>query len=644
MGEGEGAKSLGGTATTVFFSYSREDQKYALPIINFIQEAGYAVWWDGLLAGGERFSQTTATALANARAVVVLWSKTSIHSHWVHDEATEGRDRHCLVPLSLDGAIPPLGFRQFQTIDLSHASHDPARPQIRQLIEAVAALHDRPPPPLLRTPRGLRVGRRQLIATSVTAAGLTVAAVIWRERLFGVGEAPNNTIVVLPFANVSGSPAQDYFPDGLSAEIRAALARNAVLRVVGQVSSNVFKSTTEDAKTIARKLGVAFILDGSARLAANRVRVSAELIQGASGFSRWAQTFDRAIDDIFAVQSEIAAAVTAALTREVAKTTPVDQAVGTTNILAFDAYLRGRADFALAAGPDTDHSALAHFEEAIAYDPKFGAAYAARSRTLIAIANQLAAGDKRKLLCDEAIAAAKQSAILAPELADAPSALAFALVSGRLDIQGARAPYERSYALGRGDPDVLGRYALYCAHMGRLRDAEAAIDQARELDPLNPRTYWDIGSIQFVARRYGDAVSSMDHALALDPRMANVNGYRGYCFLMMGKLDEAERAFQEETSPVTQLPGLAIIAKRRENEAEAHRAFAKLVAELGDNGLYQQAEVQAQWGDDKAAVATLNQAWSARDPGLFLAGQDPLLDPIRANSDFSTLLRNLGFH
>jgi TolB-like protein/tetratricopeptide (TPR) repeat protein len=537
--------------------------------------------------------------------------------------------------------MPPLGFRQFQMIDLSRGGRHAGSREMQQLIEAVAALHERPPPP--PSSRVTGIGRRQVILTSVAAAGLGAAAIAWRTGLFAAGEAPPNTVAVLPFVNISGTSAKDYFADGLSAEVRAALARNVLLHVVGQVSSDMFKSRSEDAKTIARKLGVAFLLDGTVRLAANRVRVSAELIQGRSGFSRWAQIFDRNIDDIFAVQTEIAAAVTAALTREVAEPTPVKQPGETTNIAAFDAYLQGRADFALAAGEDTDHSALTHFEEAIAYDPNFGAAYAARARTLIAIANQLAAGEKRQLLCDEAIAAARQSVVLAPELADAHSALAFALVSGRLDIRGARAPYERSYVLGRGDPDVLGRYALYCAHTGRLHDAQAAIDRARDLDPLNPRTYWNIGSIQFVARHYADAISAMDRALALNPRMANVNGYRGYCFLMMGRLDEAEAAFRKETGPLTQLPGLAIVAKWRGNEPEARQAFDRLVSELGDNGLYQQAEVLAQWKDEQAAIAALNRAWTARDPGLFLAGQDPLLDPIRTNSYFLRLLRDLGF-
>ncbi|MEY4237479.1 MAG: hypothetical protein RL339_80, partial [Pseudomonadota bacterium] len=138
--------------TTVFISYSRADQKRALPVIELLERAGYAVWWDGLLEGGERFSRTTAAALKTARAVVVLWSQTSTDSHWVHDEATSGRDRGVLVPLSLDGTEPPLGFRQFQFIDISKGR---LRSEAERILRAVAALHDGAPAALPPKPRGL---------------------------------------------------------------------------------------------------------------------------------------------------------------------------------------------------------------------------------------------------------------------------------------------------------------------------------------------------------------------------------------------------------------------------------------------------------------------------------------------------------
>jgi hypothetical protein len=125
-GQGDGAD------TTVFLSYSHADTARALPIIKLIENAGYRVWWDGLIDGGERYLNITAAALDSARAVVVLWSKTSVQSHWVQDEAGRGRDRNCMVPVTIDGTMPPLGFGQFQAIDLSRArlaTGDPAADQ-----------------------------------------------------------------------------------------------------------------------------------------------------------------------------------------------------------------------------------------------------------------------------------------------------------------------------------------------------------------------------------------------------------------------------------------------------------------------------------------------------------------------------------
>jgi TIR domain len=131
------ADSLG--ETTVFVSYSRGDQKRALPIIKILEAAGFAVWWDGLLEGGERFSRTTEDALERAKAIVVLWSANSSNSHWVHDEATRGRDRKCLVPLSIDGSEPPLGFRQFQVIEASQAKVKTGSPEMQKLVQTYAA-------------------------------------------------------------------------------------------------------------------------------------------------------------------------------------------------------------------------------------------------------------------------------------------------------------------------------------------------------------------------------------------------------------------------------------------------------------------------------------------------------------------------
>ena len=366
----DGAEKKG--QTTVFLSYSRDDQKRALPIINLLESHGYSVWWDGMLEGGERFARTTHAALQRAKAVVVLWSKTSIGSHWVHDEATQGRDRRCLVPLSIDGSQPPLGFRQFQVIDAG-ATIKPDSPQMLGMLRAVAALHDRPfDIPAAKPQRMPQFNRRTAISGGVMIAVLSGGAAAWKTGLLG-GNLAQNSIAVMPFANLSGDASQQYFSDGLSEELRATLSLNQQLTVAAQMSSANVQEMNLDVKAIAGRLDVAYILDGSVRRAADILRITAKLIDGSTGFQKWSQTFDRKGGDIFAVQSEIATIVAdqLAVTISANSKRQMRGAGGTDSIQAYDAYLRGKALYKLAADEKTDRAALEQYNQAIALDPKF---------------------------------------------------------------------------------------------------------------------------------------------------------------------------------------------------------------------------------------------------------------------------------
>lgn len=636
-------KGSWGEPTTIFFSYSRDDQKRARPIIALIERAGYSVWWDGLLEGGERFSKTTETALEGACAVVVLWSKTSVGSHWVHDEATRGRDLQHLVPLTIDGTEPPLGFRQFQTIDLTKSKLKPGDPAVESMMRAIAALHGRDAPPVAATSApGLD---RRLVIVGGAALAAAGAGAAWWTGLIGSGGATANSVAVLPFVNMSGDPKQAYFSDGLAAEVRSELSRNPLLQVVAQASSNKFRERSDDAKTISRKLGVAFLLDGNVRRSGDTVRVSAELIDGHSGFSQWSQTFDRPMADVFAVQDEIAGAVTAALTAQVMKRSPGGSAKagGTANVAAYDAYLRGKDLFGQEADETSDRAALAKFDEAIAADPRYGLVHAARARTLVVIGNQYAQGAVRRATYEEAIAAANRAVSLSPNLADAHSALGFALFLGRLDVRAARKPYDRSYALGMGDADVLSRYALYCARTGRFDAARSAITRAAGLDPLNARTFRLTGEIEYSAHRYAESIPPVERALVLNPKMAVARAAIGASKLMLGKIDEARQAYASEPSSLFGLTGLAIIAQHQGRKADAQAALTNLIAEHGDNSLYQQAQIFAQWGERDRAMAALASARTEGDAGLVYLRNDPLLDPLRADPEFSRLLKALGF-
>lgn len=633
---------------SVFVSYAREDEKQAQRIVEALEQAGYSVWWDGLLRGGERFGPAIETALERARAVVVLWSRHAIVSHWVQDEAARGRDRHCLVPASLDGAKPPLGFRQFHVIDLSQQAK-PDAAALAPLLDAVRSLHaDAPPraPEAASPPRAAGLDRRRLLLGGGAAVAVTaLAGGLWRGLSPRAVEAGSGSVAVLPFTNISGDPSQGYFSDGLAAEVRAELTRNALLHVVGQASSNVFRDRKDDAKAISRQLGVAFLLDGNVRRAGNTLRVVAELVEGSSGFSRWSQTFDRSIDDVFAVQREIAGAVGAAISRNVTPAAggAAGQVGGTADPVAYDCYLKGRDLYALSADEHAEREALALFERALAADPNYGAAQAARSRSLAALANNYAQGEERASLYEQAIAAALRAVALAPQLADAHSALGYALFNGRLAVAAARSPYERSRELGAGDADVLIRYALYCARTGLFDAARGAIDRAVSLDPLNARAHASIGEVAFAAGRYADALPAIRQALTLNPRLPGAHATAGASYLMLGDVAAARAEFAAEQSLLYGLPGLAIIAHRQGRQAEAQAALARLIEEDGDNSLYQQAQVYAQWGDRDRAMAALRAARKARDAGLIYLRNDPWLDVLRGDAEFRGLLKDLGF-
>ena len=641
----------------MFLSYSRADKAQAVRLAKALQGAGLDVWWDTLIEGGAEFAKTIEAAINTSDAVVVAWSQASVASDWVLDEAAKGRELHKLVPVSLDGTEPPMGFRRYHSIDLTGWQGDAGAAEINAIVRGVAALPGLGSPSPASTPvapaaKARPVSRRRLLlGTGVAAAAGIAGLVAWRKGLhLRFFSASGNSVAVLPFMNVGGNPEQDYFADGLAEEVRATLARNAGLLVMAQASSAKFRDSKDDATTIAEQLGVAFLLDGSVRRAGDVVRVTADLIDGGSGFSRWSQTFERRISDIFAVQSEIASTVASALASRVAskagtsaKATDVVAAGGTLNLAAFDAYLRGRALYDLAADEASEAAALAQFDAAIAADPAYAAAHAARARSLTTIANQYGEVTRRAGLYDAAIASAERAIAIAPDLADAHSTLGFTLFQGRLDARAARQPFERSVLSGSGEATVLARYAQYSARTGRDSEAVSAMTRSLRLDPLNPLIYRAAGSVEYAARRYAESIPPLRKALDMNPKMGRAHASIGDALLMLGRTAEARVEYAAEPAMDFNLAGIAIAAHRLGDAAVAGTALDRLRTELGDKALYQQAQVLAQMGDMESAIIALEQARAVGDGGLIYARNDPMLDPLRSEARFARLLHGMGF-
>jgi TolB-like protein/Tfp pilus assembly protein PilF len=651
--------------TDIFLSYNREDQAVAKQFAEGFESQGFKVWWDTTLRAGEAYDEVTEAALRSAKAVVVLWSQKSVVSRWVRAEALLAHRNKTFVPCMIEPCERPIMFELTQTAELYGWKGNRSDPRwialladVKSLIAKNHSVLQDPTPmtALMSVAPKPTTNRRTLILSGAAIALAGGGAGVWalRDRWQGPASASSNTnsVAVLPFLNISGDSSQSYFADGLSAEVRAELASNMQLRVAAQTSSEVFKTRSANAQSMARQLGVAFLLDGNVRKAAATARVNAELIDGKTGFSLWTETFDRPLNDIFAVQSEIAQAVVTALLAKLPQPkATADNAAskarmahgGTRNLAAYEEFLRGRALYESALSAQTDKDALASFDRAIALDANYAAAFAWRARALSVIASQ--SGDEALILGNRqaAVAAARKAVELAPTFADGHSALGFILFTNNLDARAAKPVFDKSLQYGAGDGDVLTGFAMFCARTGRAPEAARTIQQALARDPLNPTVYRSAGQIAAMARRYDEALAHYQRALTMNPKASVVNALTGASLFWKGLMTQARAAYAAEPNTVFGLPGLAIIDKKEGRESEAQDALKKLITEYGDSALFQQAQIYAGWGDKERALSTLERGYIVGDSGLASLNTDRLFDDIRSEPRFLQLLKTIGF-
>ena len=334
----------------IFLSYARDDVDAARQLAGCVSDAGHDVWWDRHLHGGSRFATEIEQALKDAEAVVVLWSVHSLGSAWVQDEAAEGRDSGRLVPVSLGSAKPPLGFRQFQTIDLGGWDGSGAPEALDDLLEAIA---------------------RTCGSAARTESGGRPDKASEKQK--------KPSVCVLPFINMSGEAEQEYFSDGISEDIITDLSKVSALSVVARNTAFTFKGQSVDVKEVAKTLGVTYVLEGSVRKAGNRVRITAQLIDGKEGDHVWADRYDRDLDDIFEIQDEISKAIVEALR---VKLLPEEkQAIeqrGTNNVEAYNLYLMARQQWVSGnfGDPRRDEAIVRVCTQATRLDPHYAQAWA----------------------------------------------------------------------------------------------------------------------------------------------------------------------------------------------------------------------------------------------------------------------------
>jgi len=455
---------------------------------------------------------------------------------------------------------------------------------------------------------------------------------------------PPHSIAVLPFINLSGDQEQEYFSDGLTEELLNSLAEINELQVAARTSAFSFKGKDNDIGTIARKLNVATVLEGSVRRSAHTVRITAQLINAVTGFHLWSKTYDRDLGDVLKLQTEIATAVAAAL--KVTLLGDVSAKIelgGTHNPAAFDAYLRGSKTLNAVRSGNDAQTAIAAYAEAIRLDPRYALAFAGRSQALTAYAQENASGPALRQSLDKAQADARRAIELAPDLAEGHLALA-RFFDSSLDFARASEEYERAAALTPGNAQVLREYGRFAVWMERAEPGIAAVRRALVLDPLDPRSHDRLGQALLYAHRYEEAIVAFKGAISLfpDPPLSAYWG-SGIGYYALGNFQNARASCETKPDHWGSQWCLAVTYEKLGRHADAEAVLAKLRASNGDGPAYQYATIYAQWGKTTQALDWLEAALRLHDTGLVYLKTDPLIDPLRKEPRFQAIERALKF-
>lgn len=570
----------------IFLSYARDDIDAARQLATGIAQAGHEVWWDHHLHGGSRFAKEIDRALKNAEAVVVLWSEASLESAWVQDEAAEGRDSERLVPVAIGSVKPPLGFRQFHTIDLGAWNGHGPPPALDELLDAIA-----------RTCRPDEFeGKTAGSATPQTG----------RRKL---------SICVLPFANMSGEPEQEYFSDGISEDIITDLSNVSALSVIARNTSFSFKGQSPDVKEVAQKLGVTHVLEGSVRKAGNKVRITAQLIDGAAGDHIWAARYDRDLTDIFELQDEISKAIVDALQ---VKLLPREKSAienrGTSNVEAYNLYLMARQQWINGGQGDLrrDNAIRRFCEQAVELDPNYAQAWALMGLAQLEL--RFVHG-----IDENALPAAERALEINPNLAEAHSIK-----------------------------------ARYLEEEGRSEQAEEQIRTALKLDPESWEVNREAAGMLFRTGRVSESIPYFEKAVSLmDTDWRNATMLIT-CYHSIGKDAEAKLAAKTAAarteSVVARDPtncaalamgsvGLAILGEQERSRDWARRALLLDPENLGTR--YNMACALAQYLNDTEGALEILQPYFERTSSTTLLRHmdaDPDLDPIREDKRFKEML------
>jgi eukaryotic-like serine/threonine-protein kinase len=491
--------------------------------------------------------------------------------------------------------------------------------------------------------RALTGGRRSLPGIASHGAKPTRSPT---TRSVGVSESHMPSVAVLPFANLSSDPENEFFSDGITEEIIGALSRRRTIRVAARTSSFAFKGKPDDIRTIAEQLGVSTILDGSVRRAGARVRVRAQLTDARSGFELWSNQLDRELNDVFAIQDEIANSIASAL-----QATLLGDAVHAPGASVagpvYEAYLRGR--FALNKRTEAELTkAVNYFCDATERDPEFALAFAGLGDAMLV--RGIYGAEPPRDVMPLARAAVERALAIDPSLPEAYATLGATRAVFDWDWAGSEDAFTRSIALGPRYPTAHQWYAVNClVPQRRFDEAVRAIDRARVLDPLSLVIRATGGVVRWLAGDSDAAVRELDQALDLDPSFAMAHYFMGSVRRDRGETAEAiaefEMAIARSGGGSPEMLAALAVTLARAGDLDGAVSLRDRLVSLGRSRHVAPslvAQVEASLGNCDAALTHLERAVAERDADMIFLGVRQTYAPLHGMARFAALLDRLG--
>jgi TolB-like protein/tetratricopeptide (TPR) repeat protein len=675
---------LSSTSHAVFISYASQDAEAAGRICEALRAAGIEVWFDqSELRGGDAWDQKIRRQIRDCALFVPIISAHTqsrpegyFRLEWklaVDRSHLMAAEKAFLVPVVVDAttepeALVPTQFRDVQWTRIS------AGEALAAFVDRIAALLNQPVVShVVSAERGVSrpLARRLpivLTALSVTAVvALVIATAMhggWLSqkpvpkveagtasppRATTPAPIPEKSVAVLPFADMSEKHDQEYFSDGLSEELIDLLTKIPDLRVPARTSSFYFKGKSEDIPTIARRLMVAHVLEGSIRKSGDRLRVTAQLVRADNGYHLWSETYDRKMNDVFKVQDEIAAAVVNALKGTLLKGV-ASRVSPTVSTDAYTTYLQARSIF-LRGNSDVDmRKAADYLHRAITLDPKFAPAWAELSFVRLWQTWEF----PFEGVADEARRTATRALALDPSFSEAHVAAGRVRETLDWDWTGADTEFKQALKLDGSNARVVRAAADVPLNRGEFVEAIRLYELAQTLDPLDDVTYSELGWLYYYAGRLPDAEAAYRRALDLNPEAGGsiVGAHWELAMILLagGKLPDALYEMKQERSAARATVGFAIVyfaLQRREESdaaiAAAERDYASRPApKYWDGGAVWIACAHAYRGEVDQALAWLERAYERRDFGLVYLKGSPLLRNLEAHPRYKAVLRKMN--